>query len=558
MKNFIQYSFILTLLIFSRCSTQETIVNVVYEEPTFELNQPKLMVGITVDQMRFDYLTKYWSDYSDQGFKKIISEGFFCKNHHFSYAPTYTGPGHASIYTGTTPTYHGIIGNNWYDKYDKTTKYCTGDNTVFSVGDTTMAGEMSPRNMISSTMTDELKLHSNLRSKTIGISIKDRGAILPAGHLADAAYWFVGGNEGNFISSSYYMDELPDWVKAFNSSSYKDSLMNSGWKLLNSAESYDESIEDNNPYEAPFTGKLQPAFPYDFTQLADSNGGYSLIKGSPLGNTIVTEMALNCIKNESLGTDEFTDFLAISYSSTDYIGHRFAPAAIESQDCYLRLDLEIARLIENLNQTVGDGNYTIFLTADHGAVHNPNYLKKLGMPAGYFKVDEVSSRIDSALKFTFGIEGCIESYSNNQIFFNDDILLANNLDQEQVEKVAAEAALLYEGVFSTVTRSQLTNSEFTNGLNHILQNGFSQKLSGDLLIVPRPGWMSYPTTGTSHGSPFTYDSHVPLIFYGSGVTKGFTDNRTHIKDIAPTVSALLGIQMPNACTGEPILEILGQ
>ena len=557
MKNIFSISLLLCLLL-NRCSVQETIVNVEFGNPTFELNPPKLMVGITVDQMRYDYLTKYWKDYSEEGFKKLIREGYTCKNHHFSYAPTYTGPGHASIYTGTTPAYHGIIGNNWYDKYEKSSKYCTGDSTVYGVGDSSLAGQMSPRNMLSSTITDELKLHSNGRSKTIGVSIKDRGAILPAGHLADAAYWFVGGDQGNFISSSYYMDELPDWVNTFNSSGYKDSLMLSGWNMLKPGESYDESIIDNNQYEAPFTGKLQPAFPYNFTQLADSNGGFDLIKGSPLGNSIVTEMAIKCLKNEALGQDEFTDFLAVSFSSTDYVGHRFAPAARETQDCYLRLDLEIARLISELDASVGKGNYTVFLTADHGAVHNPNYLKRLRMPSGYFKLDEVSSRVNAALKNSFGLEGLIESYSNDQLFFNDSLIAATKLDITKLEEIASKAALGYEGVYIALTRTQLVNAEFSSGLNHVLQNGFSTKYSGDVIIVPRPGWMNYPTTGTSHGSPFTYDTHVPLLFYGNGISPGFTDNRTHIKDIASTVASILGVQMPNANTGEPILEILGQ
>ena len=557
MKNIFSISLLLCLLL-NRCSVQETIVNVEFGNPTFELNPPKLMVGITVDQMRYDYLTKYWKDYSEEGFKKLIREGYTCKNHHFSYAPTYTGPGHASIYTGTTPAYHGIIGNNWYDKYEKSSKYCTGDSTVYGVGDSSLAGQMSPRNMLSSTITDELKLHSNGRSKIIGVSIKDRGAILPAGHLADAAYWFVGGDQGNFISSSYYMDELPDWVNTFNSSGYKDSLMLLGWNMLKPGESYDESIIDNNQYEAPFTGKLQPAFPYNFTQLADSNGGFDLIKGSPLGNAIVTEMAIKCLKNEALGQDEFTDFLAVSFSSTDYVGHRFAPAARETQDCYLRLDLEIARLISELDSSIGKGNYTVFLTADHGAVHNPNYLKRLRMPSGYFKLDEVSSRVNAALKNSFGLEGLIESYSNDQLFFNDSLIAATKLDITKLEEIASKAALGYEGVYIALTRTQLVNTEFSSGLNQVLQNGFSTKYSGDVIIVPRPGWMSYPTTGTSHGSPFTYDTHVPLLFYGNGISPGFTDNRTHIKDIASTVASILGVQMPNTNTGEPILEILGQ
>ncbi len=548
----------LPLLYLASCGTQKEIIDQHLFDQSFELSQPKLIVGITVDQMRYDYITKYWNDYSEDGFRRLINEGFLCKNHHFSYAPTYTGPGHASIYTGTTPKYHGIIGNDWYDRTTKSGVYCSEDRSVFGIGDTTMAGQMSPKNMLVSTITDELKLFSNQRSKTIGISIKDRGAILPAGHLADAAYWFIGNNEGKFISSSYYMDKLPQWVEQFNNSNYADSLLDTGWNLLLDKKEYDESIIDNNQYEAPFNGKLQPTFPYDFSQLKDSNGGFNLIKASPLGNELVTQFALDCISNESMGKDEHCDFLAMSYSSTDYVGHQFAPAAIETQDTYLRLDLEIARLLKSLDKQVGKGNYTVFLTADHGAVHNPNYLKKLGIPAGYFKLDQVSIRVDSALTETYGIIGLIESYSNNQIFLNDSLIRANHLKKAEVEKTVSDAALAYNGVYQTFTRTQLSNADYTSNLSEIVYAGFNQKLSGDVLVIPRPGWMSYPTTGTSHGSPFNYDTHVPLIFFGHNVHRGFTDLKTTIKDIAPTISSMIGIQMPNAATGQPILEVLGQ
>jgi len=542
----------------SHCKAPLTTVNVNLEKPNFTLSQPKLVVGITVDQMRFDYITKFWDDYTDNGIKRLVTEGFFCKNNHFSYSPTYTGPGHAAIYTGTTPAVNGIVGNNWYDKYSKSGVYCAQDTSVFGLADTTAAGKMSPKNLQSTTITDELKLFNNLRSKSIGVSIKDRGAILPAGHLADAAYWFKGGLEGKFISSSYYMSDLPDWVKNWNSSNYSDSLLNTGWNTLKDIADYEESILDNNPYEAPYTGKLQPAFPYNFTQLADSNGYYDLIKASPLGNTLVTDFALQCIKNEALGVDQFCDFLTVSYSSTDYVGHQFAPASKEAQDTYLRLDLELEKLLKTLDSEVGEDNYLVFLTADHGAVHNPNYLKSLGVPAGYFKRDKVMALVDTALYRSFNTTDLVENYSNNQIFINDSTLSSHKLKKAEVERVIANAALKYEGVFKTITRTQLLASEFNSGVEAKVQRGFNQKYSGDVVVLPRMAWMSYPTTGTSHGSPYSYDTHVPLLFYGKGISPGYTDSQTEIRDIAPTVAALLGIQMPNGTTGSPILEVLNQ
>jgi predicted AlkP superfamily pyrophosphatase or phosphodiesterase len=346
--------------------------------------KPKLVVGIVIDQMRYDYLDRYWNKFGNDGFKKIINNGFNCKNTHYNYMPTYTGPGHASIYTGTTPENHGIIANDWYDKRQKKYVYCAEDTTVKTIGSTSKDGLMSPKNMITTTITDQLKLNTNFKGKVIGISLKDRGAILPAGHKADAAYWFEGKNTGKWISSSYYFNELPKWVQEVNKKNSANTYLNSPWNTLLPIAEYTASIADNNPYEGLFEGEKTPTFPHNLPALRDSNENYSLIKNTPFGNNITTEMALAAIIGEKLGEDEITDFLALSYSSPDYIGHQFGPMSVEVQDNYLRLDQDIAQLLTYLESKFGKDEVLIFITADHGAVDVPQFLIDNHIPAGYF------------------------------------------------------------------------------------------------------------------------------------------------------------------------------
>jgi len=283
---------------------------------------PKLVVGIVVDQMRYDYLTKFWNHFDEGGFKRLVNDGFNCKNNHFNYAPTSTGPGHASIYSGATPSSHGVIGNNWYDKIAGESVYCASDDSYASVGTSTTAGKMSPHRMKVTTITDELRLHTQMRGKTIAIAVKDRGAVLPGGHTANAAYWFNGAKEGNWISSTFYMNELPTWVADFNKSN-KVEQYKKQWNTLKPIHTYIQSGADNNIYEGLFEGEKTPTFPHDLAKLWDVNGNYDILKYSPYGNNITTDFALAAIVGENLGTDLYTDFLAISYSSTDYVGHMY-------------------------------------------------------------------------------------------------------------------------------------------------------------------------------------------------------------------------------------------
>jgi predicted AlkP superfamily pyrophosphatase or phosphodiesterase len=519
--------------------------------------KPKLVIGIVVDQMRYDYLTRFWDKYGEGGFKKLVNGGFNCKNANYNYMPTYTGPGHASIYAGTTPENHGIISNTWYNKVANNNMYCTRDYLSNTVGSASGNGKMSPKNMLGTTITDELKLATNNRGKVIGMSLKDRGAILPAGHKADAAYWYDGGDVGKWISSTYYMKELPGWVEKINKANMSNKYLSGEWETLLPMEKYTESIKDNNPYEGLFNGEKTPEFPHNLSSLRVANGNYSLIKSTPFGNTILKELALAAIKGEELGKDNFTDFLAVSFSSPDYIGHQFGPMSVEVEDTYLRLDKDIEEIMNYLEKNFGKDEVLIFLTADHGVVNVPQYLIDNNLPAGYFDNSKLTSDLRVYLKKEYNTDTLIMNISNYQVFLNHDYINKNNWNLEAIENSIARFLLKQKGIAKAVTASSLKATQYISGVLSNTQRGFHQARSGDILYVLESGWIPAGySTGTTHGSPYNYDTHVPLLWYGAGVKQGQSDDFVVIPDIAATIAALLEIQPPSACTGNPIEKLI--
>lgn len=548
MKHLFQVLFI--CLFVANLSAQENSQNQSQNDKQIHAT-PKLVVGIVVDQMRYDYITRFWNRFGEDGFKELVNEGFNCKNNHYNYVPTYTGPGHTSVFTGAAPETHGIISNNWYDKFSKETVYCAGDPSVEPVGTKSDAGKMSPHRMITTTVTDANRLHTQLRGKTIGVALKDRGSILPAGHTANAAYWFHGADEGAWITSTYYMKELPKWVKDFNKSKKAQSYLKT-WNTLYDIETYAESGSDVNNFEGGFKGKETAGFPYDLKEIYKQNGGLSILKSTPFGNDLTTDFALAAIKGEELGKDNITDFLTLSFSATDYVGHNFGVNSKEIEDTYLRLDKDLARLLAFLDEEVGKGNYTIFLTADHGGGHVPAYLSSLKIPAGYFSYKEFEEELENFISEKFSAENLFLNISNDQVFFDYDVLAENNIKPEELEKAIAHFALQQENIYEVYTRSQLEATNFTSGIASFVDHGFNQKRSGDVFFVLKPSVITYSKTGSTHGSAENYDTHVPLIFYGNGIKKGSTIDYTKITDIAPTISALLGISFPNGATGQPL------
>jgi len=512
----------------------------------------KLIVGIVVDQMRYDYLYKFQNHYSEKGFKRLLNNGFNAKNTHYSYIPTYTGPGHASIFTGTTPAYHGIISNNWYDKQENKIIYCVDDENMTSVGIVGEAGQRSPKQLLTTTIGDQNRLHTQFDGKTISISLEDRSSILSGGHTANASYWLAGENEGKFVSSSFYMDKLPDWVKGFNKDT--DRYLKT-WNTLEPIELYKESGSDLNNYEKTFVGKSTATFPYDLKALAKNNKGFSILKDTPMGDEMLTDFAIEAITNEELGKDEATDFLIIGYTSPDYVGHNFGVNSKEIQDTYIRLDLQISALLNHLDKSVGKDNYTLFLTADHGAVHVPQFLKDQKIPAGYFDNKQLRRSVKQFVENRFGSAMLIEGYSDNVIFFDYDELENNNIEADDMQEALYYFILKQDGVDRVYTRDMIEQNDMTDNFGMALKNGFHPKRSGDVFFILEPSIIPYIEKGSTHGSYYPYDSHVPLIFYGAHIKKGVTYKKYNVRDIAPTLSALLDIEQPNGTTGVIIEEI---
>lgn len=549
---------VLALFVFIHCKGYGNLPNQPKKtktDSTAVYSKPKLVVGIVVDQMRHDYLTRFWDRFEDDGFKRLINDGYFLKNNHYNYVPTYTAPGHTSIYTGTTPRHHGIISNDWYDKTIDESVYCAQDDSISPVGTDSDAGKMSPNRILATTVTDQNRLATQFRGKTIGVALKDRGAIMPAGHSANAAYWYRGKNEGNFISSSYYMDELPDWVKAFNSLEKPQDYLKS-WETLHPISSYTESGTDENDFEQGYKGKETATFPYDLEGLMEKNDSLDLIYSTPYGNNLTTDFALAAIDGEDLGKDEITDFLTISYSSPDYIGHNFGVNSKEVQDNYLRLDQDIARLLKELDEKIGEGNYTIFLTADHAGVNVPSYLKSKKIKADYFDTEKLNDKLKNLVKEEFGSADLIKNISNRQIFFDYEVLKEEQIDNDELAKTLQHFLTNYPKIAQAYTRSMIEGSSFDGMIARRVRKGFNPKRSGDVAYELNPATISYPKQGSTHGSAYKYDTHVPLIFYGQGINNGQTSKPTEIVDIAPTISALLGIAFPNAATGQVLTDVI--
>jgi predicted AlkP superfamily pyrophosphatase or phosphodiesterase len=514
---------------------------------------PKLIVGVVVDQMRTDYIYRYWSRFGEGGFKRLVNEGFFCKNTHFNYIPTYTGPGHASIYTGATPSAHGIIGNDWFVRETGKEMYCCDDANVKPVGTANEHCKMSPKNQLTTTFGDELELFTNGKAKVFGIALKDRSSILPVGHSGDGAFWY-DFDKGNFISSDWYVKQLPAWLNDYNAKGMVKKYLQQGWNTLYPVETYTNSLTDDSKYELAPNGKKPPVFPYDYKAQLEKND-LTIIRSTPWGNTITKELAIECLKAEGLGKDDISDVLAISFSCTDIIAHAYGIRSVEVEDVYLRLDKDIEELLKTLDAEVGKENYVLFLTADHGAAETASYLKDMKIPAGYIKETVLLTALKKFCLKQYG-DSLISSISNQQIFLNMQKLWQMKLSQDDVERTLAMKLIQMDGIAEAYPSSVL---KYETGKGETIKNlmaeGYNHKRSGNVAFSYLPGWLDIPETGTTHGSAFTYDTHVPLIFFGAGIKKGESVKNYDITEIAPTISILLNNPFPNGCISKPIEEV---
>jgi arylsulfatase A-like enzyme len=520
--------------------------------------RPKLVVGIVIDQARWDYLYRYQERYTAAGFKRLLREGFSCENVLLDYIPTYTAIGHASIYTGSVPSIHGIAGNDFIVQATGESRYCTRDEQARGVGTpdpASSAGKMSPRNLKATTITDELELATNFRARVIGVSLKDRGSILPAGHAADAAYWF-DGQSGNWITSTWYRDELPAWLQEYNRTRPAEAYLAGDWNTLYPIDTYVQSTPDDNPYEEPFEGDTPPRFPVKTSELVKRHGP-GLVRATPYGSTMTLDVARLAIEHEQLGADEITDFLAVSLSSPDYIGHQFGPNSVKTEDAYLRLDKELGDFFAYLDRKVGKGNYLLFLTADHAGAHNGQFLLDHGIPAGNWNSSKARAALNEHLRGRFGKEKLVRSLSNYQVHFDYRQLDAT------IDRDALRAATIdflereVEGVAYVIEMAKAATAPVPAVLRERIINGYNRALSGELQVILEPAWYGdSDRQGATHGTWNPYDAHIPLLWMGWGISHGRSNEEVYMTDIAPTLAALLRVQMPNGCIGKPIVDVL--
>ena len=531
---------------------------------------PGLVVGVVIDQMRFDYLYKYQDHYGEGGFKRLLREGYNFKNTHFDYIPTVTAAGHASIYTGAGPEAHGIVGNSWYERSSGGLVSNVGDPSVRITGSVVdNPSGLSPARLLSSTITDQLRLGSNFNAKVISVSLKDRGAILAGGRTANAAYWHDWeSSPGHFVSSTYYMDELPGWVKSFNAKELSDSFLSQSWKPLLPISEYDESAPDDNPHETLLRGKDAPTFPYDLEEMRKLYEGqtnfYQVLWATPFGNTLTKDFALEALRNEGLGKHAYTDMLCVSFSTPDVVGHTFGPQSVEVQDIYLRLDRDLEDLLNNLDREVGKGNYVLFLTSDHGALPVVSYLKANKMQAGLAVIPKMEQDLKFRLSQRFGAFEWISYFGYEQIYLDRKLIAEKKLSLPEVQAVVADFLREQPGIRMALTATDLQEKEYSSGLQAMMQRGFHPGRSGDVVIALEPGFAATSdfrtpvdkVMGAGHGSGYAYDTHVPMLWFGKGIRPGASVRKVTPSDIAPTLSMMLNLQMPSGATGAPLGEIL--
>jgi predicted AlkP superfamily pyrophosphatase or phosphodiesterase len=521
-------------------------------------DKPRLVIGIVVEELKYDQLEKFRDRLGENGIKRLINEGTYFKNASYEYMLTQSAPGHATIATGAEPSFHGITSDDWYVPLKNELINCTKDINVNSVGGSFETGLHSPVNLLVSTFSDELEMSTNKKAKVFGVGLRESSAIFSAGHAANAAYWF-DNITGTWMSSTYYIDSLPMWVNDFNAMKFSDSYLNSTWSLLRPAKDYADCLPDSNSYEAGFNNINY--FPYDLKKIRSksifgSKNDYSLLRETPFGNSLTTNFAIRLIQNERLGKDDVTDYLSICYSATDYIGHRFGPSSVEMCDAIFRLDDEIKNLLTFLNDSIGKKNVLIYFTAAHGISEIPTVLEKNRIPSGYFMQNQALQLLRSYLNAVYGEGDWVKGYSERQVFLNRTLIEDARLSLDDVQKKVARFLVQFTGVEAAYPYSAFEANDFGNGNLKRIINNFSPQRSGDVIVTLNPGLVEKENDYvTNHNSPYEYDSHVPLIWYGWTVNRATVTRKVNMTDIAATLSTLCKVPYPNACTGEPMFEL---
>lgn len=520
--------------------------------------KPKLIVGIVIEQLRYDQLEQFKDRFGENGIRRILNEGTYFKNASYEYMLTQSAPGHATISSGTEPALHGITSDYWYVPLKNELIYCTQDNQVDPVGGSYESGLHSPVNLLSSTFSDELLMATKGRAKVFSVGLKESSAILSSGHTANGVYWY-DNISGTWMTSTWYSDSLETWVKDFNALMLSEVYLNNPWTLLKERAAYSDCLPDSSLLETGF--EKRNYFPYDLKKLSskgllNARRDFSMLRETPFGNSFTADFAIRLMKEEGLGKDDITDFISISFGSTDNIGHRFGPSSVETADAIFRLDRDIARILSFLNDSIGKRNVLVYLTSAHGISEIPGVLEKNRIPGGYFRQTQAIQLLKSYLNAVYGQGDWVKGYSEKQIFLNRTLIEDAKIPLEEVQMKVSRFMVQFSGIASAYPFSAFEANDFGNGHLKRIVNSFTPQRSGDVIITLNPGWIERSDNIADHNSPYEYDSHVPLLWYGWTVNRATVTRKVNISEVAPTLSSLCRIPFPNASTGDLLLELL--
>jgi len=543
----------LTILLISMLLTLVSVNTLRAQSTKYtEVNVPPLVVVLSVDQMRTDYLSRYWNKFQAGGFKRLMSEGAVCSNAQLNLHVQKISTGTATMFTGTYPATHGIVNDSWYDRLRKKEINCIADDYFITVGSDSEEGERSAAKLLTPTIGDLIKINTQNKSKVFSVAMNDVSAVFSSGHAANGAYWFDTQN-GNMISSSYYVDIFPEWVRLFNEKEFAKLYTQRDWTTLLPINSYEESLPDNYLLEKGYYDKWN-TFPYDLKKIKEKAGSYKFLKTTPFGNTILRDFATNLILAEGLGKDEYPDFLSVTFTSMDYENNSFGPASVEMEDTYLRLDQEIASFMDFLDKSFGKGNSLVVLTSTCSSVYQTDYLKEeFKMPVGTFSPESAIALLKSFLNITYGQGDWIEVIGDQQLYFNRELLEKKNIKLEDIQTLTANFINQFEGVKIALPSSSFAQGDYSKGQLAVIANSYNFKRSGDVLYQLEDGWQPvYKYQKTIYND----NSNIPFIFHGSAVKRIQIRTKTMGEDMVPTILEILHMPIPDQCAGRILDEIL--
>lgn len=533
------------ILFFNELTTAQQI-------PAETANSPKVVIGIVIENMRPDYIQRYWNKFEDNGFKKLYTQGAVCKNVKLIQHVQNYASGTATLFTGVNPSMHGIINKVWYDKFNGQETECTEDSYYTTIGADTKAGKASPKKLLMNTITDNLKINSMGKSKVFSVALNRESAVFSAGHAADGAYWF-DVESGRMISSSFYLKMFPDWVRLFNSENYAEKYSYRNWTPLLPEVSYTESLRDDYQLEKGYFGSHK-TFPHTISKYLKEANDFKPFKTTPSANLMIKDFTLKIMENEEIGTDENTDFLTTVFSSMDYENGSFGPASLEMQDTYLYLDKYIAELIDSSQAKFGKENVLFFLTANTSASYLVEYLKEeFHLPIDYFNVESTIALLTSYLNITYGEEKWIEYYDEHQIYINHKLVAKHKLDLNEFQTVTSAFINEFEGVLVSMPAYLLERGIQANGMLEPLYKTYVRTRSGDCQFMLKEGWQ--PTYKFKKVN-FTDQSHIPLVFYGANIKPRIITGKYDAIDMVPTLSEILKIPSPDKSQGKIISELI--